>query len=62
MLVLNGNFVFNNTEEIIEIEQNIHSTSERGRIEKLQKGVLGVSVRNRKLETLQKPGKESRES
>ena len=47
----------------VEVEQYIHTTSKSGKTKKLEKGVsLGVRVRKRKLEKLQKLGKESGES
>ena len=45
------------------MEQYIHTTSKSGKTKNLEKGVsLGVRVRKRKLEKLQKLGKESGES
>ena len=46
------------------MEQYIHTTSKSGKMKKLEKGVSSgrVRVRKRKLEALQKPGKESTES
>ena len=49
-------FCFNKTVQDIEMEQNIHTTSKRGRIENIQKGVFGSESKKQKVRGTTKAG------